>query len=65
MGKKEQFILIKDQLPEKGKKIIAICTNGDVCEVHRCNCHNENCKEWRCSLTGYGMFINVEKWKYI
>lgn len=59
------MILIKDKLPEKGKNIIAICSDGEKREVYRCSCHNPNCREWRCSLTGYGLMINVRKWQYV
>lgn len=59
------FIPIKEQLPEKGEDIIAICADGEKREIFRCACHNPNCKEWRCSLIGSAlMFIEVESWKY-
>jgi hypothetical protein len=59
-----EFISIKEQLPEKGKDIIAKCTDGETREVFRCACHNPKCREWRCSLIGSGMIIEVESWKY-
>lgn len=55
---------VKDILPEKGKDIIGITSSGEKRYVFRCNCHNPNCKEWRCSLTGYGMMVEIIKWKY-
>lgn len=58
------FILIKEQLPEKGKDIIGIDRNDNKHYCYRCTCQNHNCKEWRCSLTGYGLMIDVEKWIY-
>ena len=65
MGNK--WINTKDQLPDKGKDIIGISLNDDRKHyIYRCSCHNLNCKEWRCSLTGYGlMLINIDKWKYV
>jgi hypothetical protein len=53
------WILIKDQLPEINKNIIGIDTKGDIkyCYLSRFN-------EWRCSLTGFGYLIDIIKWKY-
>ena len=59
-----EFILVKEQLPDKGKNIIGVEEDGSTYECYRCSCGNPNCKEWRCSLTGYGMIIDVVKWKY-
>lgn len=61
----DEFILIKNQLPEKGKDIVGIdgFENSHYC--YRCDCYNPNCKEWRCSITGYGLIIDVVKWKYL
>lgn len=61
---KNEFILVKDQLPEKGKDIIGIDKYGNKHYCFRCDCHNPNCKEWRCSLTGNGLIIDVVKWIY-
>lgn len=58
------FISIKDELPEKGKDIIGLDKSGDVHYCFRCNCHNPNCIEWRCSITGYGLIVNIISWKY-
>lgn len=55
---------IKDELPEKGVDIIGITPNFERMYVFRCNCHNPNCKEWRCSLTGMGMMVDILYWKY-
>lgn len=60
------FIPIKEQLPDKGKDIIAFCTDGQRHEIFRCACHNPNCKEWRCSLIGSALIsIEVESWIYV
>ena len=56
---------ITDKLPDKGKDIIGIDKYGEKSYVFRCNCHNPNCKEWRCSLTGFGILKNITKWRYI
>ena len=54
------------KLPEKGKDIEYISPTGSTGFAFRCACHNQNCKEWRCSLTGYGlMWIDIDKWKYV
>jgi hypothetical protein len=60
-----EFISIKKQLPEKGKDLIAICTDGEKREVFKCACHNPNCLGWRCSLSGSLMIIKVKTWKYV
>lgn len=59
-----EVISLKQQLPEKGKNIIGIDEEGNKYYCFRCACHNPNCKEWRCSLTGSGLIIDVVKWKY-
>ena len=60
----KEFISIEKQLPEKGKDIIGIDKFGNKHYCFRCNCHNFDCKEYRCSLTGSGLFIDIVKWKY-
>jgi len=60
----EEYILVKDQLPEKGKDVIVIDDEDKKHYCFTCNCKNPKCKEWRCSLTGYLLMINAVKWKY-
>jgi hypothetical protein len=60
-----EFTKIKDKFPEKGKDILGIDENGDEYYCYRCNCGNPNCKEWRCSILGYGLMANIVKWKYL
>lgn len=61
----EEFININELLPDKGRDIIGKTSpNGEIAYVFRCNCHMKNCKEWRCSLTGGGMLVQVYSWKY-
>jgi hypothetical protein len=55
----DDYISIKDQLPEIGKNIIGIDENDNI---HYCYLSKFN--EWRCSLTGFGLIINIIKWKY-
>jgi hypothetical protein len=62
--KKIDWIDISDELPEKGKDIEYISSNGSKGYAFRCACPNPNCREWRCTVTGYGLIINVIKWKY-
>ena len=59
-----EFILVKEQLPEKGKDIIGIDEDGNKHYCFRCACHNPKCREWRCSLTGGGLIIDIVKWIY-
>jgi len=61
----EEYILIKDQLPQKGKDILGIDNNGNEHHCFRCSCGNPKCTEWRCSITGFGLIINIKKWKYV
>lgn len=61
----DEFIDIKNELPEKGKDIIGVTSDGDIKYCFRCNCHVHNCKDWRDSTTGFGLIVNIIKWKYI
>ena len=56
----DDLILITDQLPDKGRNIIGYDSDGDkhYCFLNTC------CNEWRCSITGYGLLIDIVKWKY-
>ena len=54
----------KDELPRKGRDIIGYTSNGEKKYVFRCNCHNPNCTEWRCSITGYGLMVKIVEWEY-
>ena len=53
------------ELPIKGKDVIALCTDGLERKVFRCACKNEKCTEWRCAITGFGLIIDVVKWRYV
>lgn len=55
----DDYILIKDQLPEINKNVIGIDNNGDIKY-----CFLSKFGEWRCSLTGFGYLIDIVKWKY-
>ena len=59
-----EFILVKEQLPEKERDVIGIDDSGNKHYCFRCACHNQKCREWRCSLTGSGLIIDVVKWIY-
>jgi hypothetical protein len=52
------------ELPIKGRVIIAHCSDGKKRTIFRCNCWNQNCKEWRCAVTGYALMITVISWEY-
>jgi len=52
------------KLPEKGKDIEYIDINGDIGYAFRCACPNPNCYEWRDIVTGYGLMVDVIKWRY-
>lgn len=60
----DEYILVKDQLPEKGKNVIGVEEDGSAYECYRCSCPIQNCKTWKCSLTGYALIIDVVKWRY-
>jgi hypothetical protein len=62
---KNEFIYIKDKLPEKGKDIVAIDSKGNKHFCFRCTCPNTNCTEWRCSITGFAILIDVVSWRYV
>lgn len=61
MGTLEYFHT-QEKLPDKGVDIIGVDDGGDTYYCYRCNCHNMDCVEWRCSLTGANLMINVIKW---
>lgn len=58
------FVELKDNMPIKGRDIIAIDKEGSHHYIFRCACSNENCNDYRCSLTGYNISIEFVKWKY-
>lgn len=58
------MIDIDEKLPKKGEDIIGYSSNGDKHYCFRCDCHDPNCKSWRCSLTGFELLIDIVKWKY-
>ena len=59
------FISIEEELPDKGEDIIAIDSYGNEHYCYRCKCPNEYCVEWRCSVSGYHLSIDVIRWKYL
>lgn len=52
------------KLPIKGKDIKAISSDGQERYLFRCNCTDEKCLEWRCSITGLSIITEVINWKY-
>lgn len=58
------LISINDELPKKGKDIIGFDTKGDKYYCYRCNCINENCIEWRDSITGGQLLVEIVLWEY-
>lgn len=61
----EDYILVTDELPKKGMAILGVNEDGYTYGCYRCNCPNPDCKEWRCSITGYGLIVDIKKWKYV
>lgn len=51
--------LINNEMPKKGEDIIGLSKDG---EEHYCFLCNRSGKDWRCSITGYLMMIEIEKW---
>jgi hypothetical protein len=58
------FILVKDRLPEKNRGIVGIDGNGNEYYCFRCACNDIECKEWRCSLMGFMLLVDIIKWRY-
>jgi hypothetical protein len=58
------MIEIEKQLPEKGKDIIALVQDGTTRYLFRCSCPREDCKAWRCSVSGLNVLVEVKSWKY-
>jgi len=55
------YIMLKDQKPERGKDIEYIDSDGEHGYAYLCNCCG---REWRCTITGGGLMIDVVKWRY-
>ena len=53
------------KLPIKGKDVIALSPDGTKHFIFICACKNENCSEWRCSITGHGIMVDVVSWEYL
>ena len=54
----------KDKLPTKGLNIIGYDSDGISYYCFRCNCKNPNCLEWKCSITGMTLILDIISWKY-
>jgi len=54
------YIMLKDKKPERGKDIEYIDSNGN----HGYAFLSQRCDEWRCIITGFGLIIDVVKWRY-
>lgn len=60
----DEYTLLEEKKPDKGKNIIGLDEDDEVYYCFRCNCKNPECNEWRCSVTGYGLMVDIIKWKY-
>lgn len=60
---KNKIFDINTKIPEKGVDIIGY-TDDRAVYCFRCNCKNENCLEWRDSITGFHLDVEIKKWKY-
>lgn len=60
----DNFVLLKDKIPEKGKHIVAVDKDGYEYFLFRCNCNSEKCITFRDILLGYEMIVDIVKWKY-
>lgn len=58
------LIKIEDKIPEKGRDIIGLDDNGKKHYCYRCACNNPKCTEWRDSIGGFNLMVNIVKWKY-
>jgi hypothetical protein len=52
----------KDELPERGKDVIGYTKEGEKKYVFLCN--TPGCMEWRCSVSGFGLLVDIDKWEY-
>jgi len=55
---------IKDKLPTKGVDIIGYDSEGLSYFCFRCNCGNPDCLEWKCSITGHTLIVEIIYWRY-
>lgn len=56
--------LISDVYPPKGHDIIGYDIHDNPYYVFRCACPRDNCHEWRCSISGSMIMVDLVKWKY-
>jgi len=55
---------IEDMLPEKGRDIVAIDREGNKYWCYRCACKSQNCRDFRCPITGSMIMIDPVEWEY-
>jgi hypothetical protein len=58
------MIKITENLPEKAKDLVVIDSDGNKHWCYRCACKSENCVDFRCSITGLMIMIDVVEWEY-
>jgi hypothetical protein len=54
-----------EEYPIKGKDVNGIDSNGNIHYCFRCNCRDPYCFEWRCSITGCGLMVDIVEWEYV
>jgi len=54
----------KNKLPNKGMNIIGYDSDGLSYYCFRCNCKNPDCLEWKSSITGLTLIVDIIYWKY-
>jgi hypothetical protein len=56
---------ISECLPPKGIDIVGRDANRSTYYCFRCACQQPNCQEWRCSVTGSALLIDLDEWTAI
>lgn len=59
-----EYILIENQLPDKGKHIVGIDSDERMHYCYRCACKKLDCVEWFDSFTNEWILIDIVKWIY-
>lgn len=67
-SKKTDFLNLSksnNNLPPKGVDVWGYDSKGEKYHVFRCACSDVNCIEWRDSIIGSSLMVNIVKWEYI
>lgn len=59
-----EFLLVENNPPLKGKDIEGYDINNERYFCFRCKCSDPDCMEWRCSVSGMHLMVDIVKYRY-